>query len=199
MSNVNQTYREVTRKANAGERIKIVNTVDRRCEIGEVFVVETSSSGGVYVKHPEGTNNGRMGIGHGAYVVLEPIAAPAPSNVNLPDLFAQFIRDNAPAVRSYLAELEPVDNAEPVVEESDSEPPLTRAKVIEMARARVAELERIGRAHGEGLPRGKFHDEYYGLKFRINRERRTVVAEVMSRDGSFRKAKAYGGAWCNHP
>lgn len=188
MSNVN--YHEVSRKANAGERIKIV---DAACtgglyNNGDELVVSSAESSGVFATH---TNGSGAGIWHREYVVLEPIAAPAPSNVNLPDLFAQFIRDNAGAVRSYLAELDPVESAEPVAEVNEPAP-LTRAKVIEMARERVAELERIGGDRNVGLPQGQFAGLFYRIEFVINRDKRTVVALVRKPSNGNSKPDAVG-------
>lgn len=173
MSNATQ-YREVPRKANAGERIKIVDA----CYAGvppvyangdELTVVRDFGSMGVRVDRKWDVKSGiDAWVAHREYVVLEPIVAPAPlaetAALNLPDLFAQFIRDNAPAVRSYLAEIDPVESAEPLADVFEIKTPLTRAKVIEMARERVAYL----------TARLPFNGE---IKFRVNRERRTVVAE----------------------
>jgi hypothetical protein len=197
MSNVKQ-YREVQRKANAGERVKIVAACDSRYVNGDEFVVESADiTHGVFVKHPEGNAYGRAGIFHSEYVVLEPTATPASSTANLPDLFAQFIRDNAPAVRSYLAEIEPVKSAEVTVEESVSEPPLTRAKVIEMARERVTELGRIGSNPNAELPQGPFKTKFYNVEFHVNRDKRMVTALVrMGRRRSGDKPDAVGIAKC---
>jgi len=187
MSNVNQTYREVQRKANAGERIKIVAAAvtGGSYHNGDELVVSAVQPSGVLATLADGY---RAGIWHREYVVLEPIVAPAPSNVNLPDLFAQFIRDNAPAVRSYLAEVDPVDSAE------INEPaPLIRAKVIEMARERVTELERLGSDPNAELAQGPFKTKFYNVEFHVNRDKRTVTALVrMGRRRSGDKPAAVG-------
>ncbi|MEI2280725.1 hypothetical protein [Paenibacillus polysaccharolyticus] len=171
MSNATQTsnavtFREVQRKANAGERIKVVNAgyagnPPAYTNGDELTAIRDNGNIGVRVdrKWRDGSFINAW-ISHDEYVVLEPIASPAPITVGLPDLFAQFIRDNACAVRSYLTEIDSVESVD--VTQSA---PLTRAKVIEMARERVVYLT-------ERLP---FNGE---IKFRINRERRTVVAEV---------------------
>ncbi|MCG7383362.1 hypothetical protein [Paenibacillus sp. ACRRY] len=206
MSNATQSYREVKRKANAGERIKIVK---ERCTFGHyrngdvLQVTRTDSNGDAYFPVEKRTDNpdGIMFAGLDEYVVLEPTAAPTPTTANLPDLFAQFIRDNAPAVRSYLAEIDPVESAEAVVE-STQPAPLTRAKVIEMARERVAELERIGRDDDERLEgSAKFRGSWYEIDFVVNRDKRAVTALVYELNGfsyarKHRKPDAVGIAKC---
>ncbi|KAA8750170.1 hypothetical protein [Paenibacillus sp. UASWS1643] len=192
MSNATQTFREVQRKANAGERIKIVAAVlsGGRYKNGDELVVDSVEPSGVRAVT---SKSERAGIFHREYVVLEPIA---PTTANLPDLFAQFIRDNAGAVRKYLAEIDPVDSAEeaePAVEVTES---LTRAKVIEMARERVAELKRIGNSLHEDLPKGTpFHYRYFNVEFHVNRDKRTVTALVHV-SGNRRKPDAVGIAKC---
>ncbi|MDQ0168731.1 hypothetical protein [Paenibacillus tundrae] len=207
MSNATQTYREepkplvreVQRKANAGERIKIVNAgyagEPPVYANGDVLIAGESVYGRAVRVNRNWNSGGVAFVNDKEYVVLEPIAAPAPTTANLPDLFAQFIRDNAPAVRSYLAELEPVDSAEEVVEEPQSVP-LTRAKVIEMARERVAELERIGESTSASLTQGIFAYVYYNVEFHVNRDKRTVTA--LARYGDIRGGKpaAVGIAKC---
>lgn len=194
MPNATQSYREVQRKANVGERIKIVEADDSRYSNGDEFVVDGTNHAGVYVKHRRGNINGCAAVFHSEYVVLEPIT---PTTATLPDLFAQFIRDNAGAVRSYLAEIDPDKCAEPSVDVAPPAP-LTRAKVIEMARERVAELERIGRKTLEDLPKGtQFHDRFYRIEFHVNRDKRTVTA--LARTGSMasgKKPDAVGIAKC---
>lgn len=193
MSNATQTqqYREVSRKANAGERIKIVAAqlsggFYRNGDIFTVSRVASGTDGSVHVARF--THR----IWRSEYVVLEPIAPVAPTAASLPDLFAQFIRDNAPAVRSYLAELDPVDSAEPVTEVDEPAPPtLTRAEVIEMARERVAELSRIGGALHGRLAEGPFMTHYYNVEFHVNRDKRTVTALVRRR-GNRNKPDAVG-------
>lgn len=177
MSNATQPqYREVKRKANVGERIKIVNAQlsgNRYANGVELLVKRVRMVNGEQRGVYSNTRGGEAYIYDDEYVVLEPVASLA---ATLPDLFAQFIRDNASAVRSYLAEIDPVDSAEPNV--SDPQPaPLTRAKVIEMARDKVAELERIGRDDGARLDgSSKFYDDYYVIEYVVNRDKRVVTA-----------------------
>ncbi|WP_418041092.1 hypothetical protein [Paenibacillus xylanilyticus] len=192
MSNATQ-YREVQRKANAGERIKIVkerHTFGQYRNGDVLHVTSADSNGDAYFPVEKRADNpdGILFAGLDEYVVLEPIApSTATSTPSLPDLFAQFIRDNAPAVRSYLAEIDRVESVEPNVEEnvSDTQPAsLTRAKVIEMARERVAELERIGRADRSWLEgSAHFHGRWFEIKFVVNRDKRTVTALVYELDG----------------
>lgn len=206
MSNATQTYREVQRKANAGERIKIVNAgyADEPAVYvnGDIVTVTKREYDGA-IRIDRKWNDGSRDalVFDREYVVLEPIA---PTTATLPDLFAQFIRDNAPAVRSYLAGIDPDKCAEVIVEESASEPPLTRAKVIEMARERVAELLRIGRdddARLEGS--AKFRGAWFEIDFVVNRDKRAVTALVYELNGLFgaytrkrRKPDAVGIAKC---
>ncbi|WP_339306858.1 hypothetical protein [Paenibacillus sp. FSL R5-0519] len=202
MSNATQ-YREVSRKANAGERIKIVNVIlsGGRYNAGDEFVVDRAATYGVYVNYTKGNVTGTAGIHDNEYVVLEPIA---PSTAPLPDLFAQFIRDNAPAVRSYLAEIDPDKCAESTKDENVSDPqpaPLTRAKVIEMARARVTELERIGRDDDARLEGSPLRGTWYEIDYVVNRDKRAVTALVYHLNGftyarKRRKPDAVGIAKC---
>nr|WP_154895239.1 hypothetical protein [Paenibacillus xylanexedens] len=193
MSNTQQ-YREVQRKANAGERIKIVKAelAFGKYRNRDEFIADEITRLGVNVPEVSAECNSAGFISDREYVVLEPIAP------NLPDLFAQFIRDNAPAVRSYLAELDPVNSAE--VNEPAS-PTLTRAKVIEMARERVAELERIGGDRNATLEGSdEFGSHFYSLEFVVNREKRVVTALVFNTNHRgrrlTRKPDAVGIAKC---
>lgn len=167
-------YREVSRKANVGERIKIVNP---RCAIGygkdDEGVVKTSLEYGV-----NADINGRpnRAIWHEEYVVLEPIAqqTPAPpQQLDFLEAIALFMRENAAAVRKYLDEIAP--EKAPVTQSK----PLTRAEVIAKAKADVAELKRIGRTLNADLPKGTpFYDRFYRTEFHVNREKRAVTALV---------------------
>lgn len=175
-------YREVKRKAAAGERIKIVNAgyagEPPAYANGDILTaVRTMAIDAVQIDR-NWRRGGRAWVYDNEYVVLEPIATPTP---DLPDLFAQFIRDNASAVRSYLDGLDPDGCAEPTVNVPQPAPALTRAKVIEMARERVAELVRIGGAlHGRLAEGSPFHDRFYRVEFHVNRDKRTVTALVRS-------------------
>lgn len=169
-------FKEVKRKAAVGERIKIVKPemTFGKYKAGDVFVVDRADrSIGVYVdavKYSGGNGTGL--ITHKEYVVLEPIAPPA----DLTQAFAQFIRENAGAIRKYLDEIDPPQpSAEPAV----PKPPLTRAEVIEKARKDVAELTRIGRDVNGSLPEGTpFAAKFYTVKFHVNREKRVVTALI---------------------
>lgn len=67
-------YVEVNRQARAGERIRIVATVDCRWDNGEEFVVERVERGvNVLIKHPRGTFDGCAHVFRSEYVVLEPV------------------------------------------------------------------------------------------------------------------------------
>ncbi|WP_145412457.1 hypothetical protein [Paenibacillus xylanexedens] len=203
MSNATQTFREVKRKANAGERIKIVNAgyagyPPVYSNGDELTVIRDNGSIGVRVdrKWRDGSDIDAW-VSHEEYVVLESIVPIAPSTAQLPDLFAQFIRDNAPAVRSYLVEI----SAEPVAEVSEPAP-LTRAKVIEMARERVTELGRIGRDDDARLKgSAKFRGSWFEVDFVVNRDKRAVTALVYELSGfsytrKRRKPDAVGIAKC---
>ncbi|WP_156949700.1 hypothetical protein [Paenibacillus sp. FSL R7-269] len=70
-------YREVKRWAEKGERIRIVSKHDGRYENRDEFVVDAPAGfGDVFVKHPQGMNEGRACVCYVEYVVLEPIAQP---------------------------------------------------------------------------------------------------------------------------
>ncbi|MBY0023786.1 L-fucose mutarotase/ribose pyranase (RbsD/FucU family) [Paenibacillus jamilae] len=158
-----QTYREVKREANVGERIKIVNP---QVAIGygkgdEGSVTETRTSG-VFAQ----INGQRCGVWHEEYVVLEPVASTNTPDIS--DAFTQFIRDNADTIRAILGG---VAKTEPAA--------LTRAAVIEKARADVAELTRkmrSGSANSEG--NYTFNQCISKPEFYINRNKRAVTVLV---------------------
>ncbi|WP_404303554.1 hypothetical protein [Paenibacillus sp. DP01] len=161
MANVN--YREVKRGANVGERIKIVNP---QLAIGygkgdEGSVTETRTSG-VFAQ----INGRRCGVWHEEYVVLEPVASTNTPDIS--DAFTQFIRDNADVVRAILGD---VTKTEPAA--------LTRAAVIEKARADVAELER-------GM--------YSRVEFHVNRDKRVVTAVIKRRSSGTVRARGIAKA-----
>ncbi|MBE3649164.1 hypothetical protein [Paenibacillus polymyxa] len=154
-----QTYRE----ANVGERIKIVNPqfTHGYGKDDEGSVTETRTSG-VFAQ----INGRRRGVYHEEYVVLEPV-----TSVNVPDIseaFTQFIRDNADTIRAILGDVTKPEPAE-----------LTRAAVIEKARADVAELTRkmrSGNANWEG--NYTFSQDISKPEFYVNRDKRVVTALV---------------------
>lgn len=78
---VNTTVTEVKRHARVGERIRIVNTQDRRWSNGEEFVVsKDAGDGDVFIKHPKGNGNGNACVHRSEYVVLDNVeAAPIPT------------------------------------------------------------------------------------------------------------------------
>lgn len=159
-------YKEVKRKANVGEHIKIVNAMCAyRYGNGDEGIVEKSEESGVFAE----INGERSGIWHAEYVVLVPVES-APS---LPDLIAQFLRENYVAVRKFIEEITP----EPTVL-TFVEPKLNRAQVIAKAKADVAELLQIGQDSGGSLPQGQFKSKFYTAEFHVNREKRVVTALV---------------------
>ncbi|MFK4473724.1 hypothetical protein ABH897_003455 [Paenibacillus sp. RC73] len=161
-------YREVNRKATVGERIKIVNPQFAHGygdgDEGTVLKVEGS---GVFVN----INGNRRGVFHREYVVLEPVATLG-SDEALADAFTQFIRDNADTIRTILGDsASNVTKTEPAV--------LTRAAVIEKARADVAELARkmcSDRANSDG--NRTFNMLTSKPEFHVNRDKRVVTALV---------------------
>lgn len=154
---------EVERKANVGERIKIVDAwMAGGYKTGDVLSVVGKNSPGVIASNGSRT----MYISPREYVVLEPVA---PQSFFF-EKFAQFLRDNADEVRKIIAE----DSA--IVAPNNV---LTRAKVITQAKADVAELERIGRDVDARLPEDSpFHTMFYRVEFHVNREKRAVTALV---------------------
>ncbi|WP_348623041.1 hypothetical protein ABFT51_17700 [Paenibacillus peoriae] len=158
-----QTYREVKREANVGERIRIVNP-QFALGYGEGDEGTTTErvSVGIYAM----LNGGKRGVYHREYVVLEPV-----TSANTPDIsdaFTQFIRDNADTIRAILGD---VAKTEPAA--------LTRAAVIEKARADVAELTRKMRspiANSDG--NRTFNTLTSKPEFYINRNKRAVTVLV---------------------
>jgi hypothetical protein len=167
MSNVNKPqYREIRRKAAVGERIRIVNPVLSCGHYGkgdEATVTRVRDSGGVFFA---GRTGEQLYALLSEYVVLEPVS----TSPDLAESFAQFIRDHADTIRAML------DANEPEIEPAPT-PQLTRAAVIEQARADVAELVRIGRSLSLDLPKDSpLHDRFYQIEFHVNREKRAVTA-----------------------
>lgn len=128
-----------------------------------------------------------------------------PTTPQLPELFAEFIRQNAEAVRAYLdsvdasvspAPVDPMDfgyepepSAKPTETTTEAKP-LTRSDVIAQARADVAELIRIGTDKYANVPGpSPLDDRYYSVNLYVNREKRTVTAVVNTTDS--------GGNICN--
>lgn len=182
-------FKEVKRKAAVGERIKIVKPemTFGKYKAGDVFVVDRADrSIGVYVdavKYSGGNGTGL--ITHKEYVVLEPIAPPA----DLTQAFAQFIRENAGAIRKYLDE---IDQPQPAAE-PDVPKPLTRAEVIDKAREDVTELIRIGNDVEGRLPEGTpFASKFYTVEFHVNREKRVVTAIIKPHRGTGGKVRVKG-------
>ncbi|MEC0328723.1 hypothetical protein P4H42_03680 [Paenibacillus macerans] len=163
-------YREVKRKADVGERIRIVDKKDQRYENGDEFIVKDASDAGVFVPHPRGSFGGCAGVFHSEYVVLEPV-----ETANLPELLTQFLRENAAAVRKFL------DEIEEKAPEAPQPKPLTRADIIAKAKADVAELLRIGQDIDARLPAGTpFCSTFFIAELHVNREKRVVTALVSS-------------------
>lgn len=170
-----QQYREVKRKANAGERIRIMSaqSASNAYANGSEMTVKLRRDVSPYGVH---TNEQPIFVYDSEYVVLEPVE-PA-----FPELLALFIRENAAAVRKYLDEIE----AQTSVESTTTQPtPLSRAEVIAKARADVAELERIGRNDRLFLPNESvhWHGRWFEVDFVINREKRAVTALIYELDG----------------
>ena len=168
-------YREVKRKANVGERIRIVRPMHAlgygRDDEGEV---KYANSGGVRALMDGKSET--SGIWHEEYVVLEPVAQ---ETLDFPEeltqSLAQFLRENAAAIRKYLDNIDPPVNGAHVSETAA----LTRAEVIAKALADVAELERIGRTASADLPKGTpFQHRFYNVEFHVNREKRAVTALI---------------------
>ncbi|MDR9852930.1 hypothetical protein RJP21_04855 [Paenibacillus sp. VCA1] len=172
-------FNEVKRKAAVGERIKIVDAMVTfgKYQNGDEFTVKELRETGI------SPNEVSAGIWHEEYVVLEPVAPAALSDdsADLTQAFAQFVRENADAIRKYLDQIEQpqVVGATPVPK------PLTRADVIGMARKDVAELLRIGRDDNSRLPQesSPFRSEWFDVEFHVNRDKRTVVALVHKLNG----------------
>lgn len=163
---------EVSRTANVGERIKIVNAWRADgYKTGDVLtVVRVHGNGSVTVRIGSGTTY----VSYREYVVLESVAPQSFFSTPIFEKFAQFLRDNADEVRKIIEEESQV---EPVVTTPNNV--LTRAKVIAQAKADVAELERIGRDIDARLPEDSpFHTMFYRVEFHVNREKRAVTALV---------------------
>jgi|GEM_PF-4744890 len=169
-----QQYREVKRKANVGERIKIVAAEHTlgHYENGDVFTVKRTDMDG------DVRFIGRKGREFLAYpreyVVLEPVESSPIS-----ELLAQFLRENAAAVRKYLDEIAPVAPADTQPNPlSRAEEKPNRATVIAKAKADVAKVsESIGRGRGRHLGvMGANGIRNMNVEFHVNREKRAVTA-----------------------
>lgn len=132
-------FREVKRKANVGERIRIVKAVTATNSYanGDEMTVTARQDIVPFGVH---TKEQPVFVYDNEYVVLEPITqeTPAPpQQLDFLEAIALFMRENAAAVRKYLDEIAP--EKAPVTQSK----PLTRADVIAKAKADVAELIRI--------------------------------------------------------
>ena len=180
-------YKEVKRKANVGERIKIVDAgyagiPPVYANGDEVVVVGFECPMGVEInrKWSGGCN---AWVAHDEYVVLEEIKPPA--ELAFPEAIALFMRENAAAVRKYLDEIAPattINSSGGVV----APKPLTRADekldrgaIIEKAKADIAELTKkmssFMRQH-EG--NRTFQQIATRPEFHVNRNKRAVMVLV---------------------
>ncbi|MEC0167893.1 hypothetical protein [Paenibacillus graminis] len=194
MSNVvaaAQMYREVSRKAAVGERIKIVAAVSSTYTNGAEMTVISAQwpkSGAV-----DAAFNGDIKhVWYSEYVVLEPLTTAAPTPLSADPLYAafrQFVADNADELRKLLPEIDPpgisvggiVDTPFTI---ADASKPLTRAQVIAKATADVAELLRIGHDDNAQLKEDvHFRGRWFEVTFAVNREKRAVTALVYELNG----------------
>lgn len=166
--------REVKRKADVGERIKIVAAEHTlgHYENGDVFTVKRTDMDG------DVRFIGRKGREFLAYpreyVVLEPVE-PSP----ISELLAQFLRENAAAVRKYLDEIAPAAPADTQPKPlSRAEEKPNRATVIAKAKADVAEIsESVGLGRGRHLGvMGANGIRNMNVEYHVNREKRAVTA-----------------------
>lgn len=164
-------YREVKRKANVGERIRIVKAVTATNSYanGDEMTVTARQDivpCGVHTKEQP------VFVYDYEYVVLEPVESA--NTANLPELLTQFLRENAATVRKFLDEIEAPKASAPAQPK-----PLTRAAIIAKAKADVAELLRIGGDLRSDLPKGTpLHNHLYTVEFHVNRKKRAVAALV---------------------
>lgn len=183
-------FREVKRKANVGERIRVVNPMFAHT-YGKDDVGTVISSGPPGVTARIDGKSEDSGIWHHEYVVLEPVTPAPPQQLDFLEAIALFIRENAAAVRKYLDEIAP--EKAPVTQSK----PLTRADVIAKAKADVAELLRIGGDLRSDLPKGTpLHNHLYTVEFHVNREKRAVTALVRYSYGDPKTIRAKGIAKC---
>lgn len=200
-------YREVKRKANVGERIKVVavhpeSSKNGNVRIGEEFTVKVADGKGEVWEVSERAFCGIISPDwHGLreYVVLEPVeVASATEPDALYAAFRQFVVDNADAIRAILPELEALAAKAPAQiapTKPDVPGKLTRAAIIAKATTDVAELTANGQRYSEVLPPGsRCYGLLYNVKFRINRDKRVVVCEIVSRRSGRKFAKGFAKA-----
>lgn len=173
-------YVEVKRKANVGERIKVIgHSLDNAN--GVATVIRADRDGTVEYLVNGDRKFGTPYYDGRAYVVLEPVVSAAPT-LKFTELLTQFLRDNADEVRKIIGDRASDASNEPVKVADNNV--LTRAKVIAQAKADVAELERIGGAHSARLPGDSpFYSEFYTVKYHVNRSKCAVTALVYNRYG----------------
>lgn len=201
----NAKYREVKRVAEVGEKIKVVNASPAGGTYvnGDVMSVVKSKAYTVHVDRkwlnaPES----HASLWHWEYVVLENIVEPSALTTQpLFEAFTQFIRSNADAVRALLDEniAETPVFASLVKSELRTPKKLTRAQVIELSKADVAELVWIGKNHEARLPEGTpLHHTFYVVKFEINREKHAVACVVFKSNsrGEYKAKVSTGVAKC---
>jgi hypothetical protein len=175
-------YREVSRKANVGERIKIVQASLTFGDYvnGTVMTVEHIKPNGAHVYPYVDRVNICKFIADYEYVVLEPLAAESIADFRAQvDGLTQTVAsltlrvtelERAGAARYVKVAEGTVTNARP------SFAPLTRDEIVEMAKKDVAELERdlVGRLPWKyACMQDSGHQK---VNFVVNREKRTVVA-----------------------
>lgn len=190
-------YVEVKRKANVGERIRVVaiHPQSRKVgnvKVGEEFTASYVDNDGDVLSVKERLFPGLISPnfqGLREYVVLEPVtsAAPsAPTSLNFTELLTQFLRDNADEVRKIIGDT-PIES----VEVADNNV-LTRAKAIAQAKADVACLVD---EDGFAYRRRSAFNTVVIEEFVIDREKRTVVVLGFDAFGN-RKKRALGIAKC---
>lgn len=165
-------YREVSRKASVGERIRIVKAVTATSSYanGDEMTVTARQDIVPFGVH---TKEQPVFVYDNEYVVLEPITqeTPAPpQQLDFLEAIALFMRENAAAIRKYLDEIEAPTPAQPKS--------LTRAGVIAKAKADVAEITRkVNSARGASIGvTGDNADRFMNVEFHVNREKRAVTA-----------------------
>lgn len=176
-----QQYREVKRRANVGETIRITENADvmgQSHHIGKTFVARFISTGGWVDTDGKWDDGSTLNLTDDEYVVLEPITETESFVDLIANLSAEVVR-----LSKRVETLETMWSPRDEAEDNPQPKQLTRDEIVAKAKADVEELA-LNDEHNETRCRrsgkqGPFYllEDTYGTyaEFIINREKRTVV------------------------
>lgn len=208
-----QRYREVARRANLGELVKVVHA-NHNYDYGEVFLPDEieygkgASAAGVYCYVLKGRRGGNFSgwIDINDYVVLEPIDEDTTSRMDALEARMSALEArlgecvttaHVSGVRVNVGgcDLGKVDS---ISASFQRHKPLTREQVIEMAKADVEKLVNtpitdcvIPAPWYDNCKESYRPDLYDSVRFVVNRDKRTVVALIYYKDNGDMTGKVW--------